>query len=335
MRKAGLFFLCLILLENLAAARIITNLEPRLNTLIAPYRSRAGVVFIDLKTGWTVSLNGSAEFPAASVAKVPVMVAAYHLADSGKIKLDSKIRFKESDKLPGSGVLQWMKPGKEYTLWNLIRLMIVLSDNSATKMVVEHIGLKPINEYVQSIGLGHTIILDPTMLVEPPSREVNLTSPADMAYLLQRIVKGVDISKSSREDMLKFMRNQKYRWGIWRGVKPGTVVADKTGNLEGILNDVGIVYTPQGDYILSVFTRDFNQKKQAREFINEVSRIVYEEYTGEKLARPAPVIKAVRVKKQITVIKKKLSRRPSLRSRPRKGRRGPVSYRKSRTYRRR
>jgi beta-lactamase class A len=231
------------------------------------------------------------------------------------LDLGGKIVFKESDKVGGSGVLQWMRPGKAYTLRNLCRLMIVLSDNTATRMLVDHIGQKRINNYLAGVGLPHTVVMDPTMLREPPASGINQTTPAEMAYLIVQIKEGHGFSKKSSAEMLSYMKNQRYRWGIWRGVAPGTMVADKTGNLERIFNDAGLVYTRSGNYVLSVFTQGL-KKRPARELINQISRIAYEEYTGEK------VIPAKKT------IKRKLSRRPSAKYRPPSGRRGAVSGRK-------
>lgn len=303
-------------------------LEQRIHNISATTEGKVGVTFFDLKTGWTMQVNGSQEFPAASVAKVPVMACAYHLYSLGTLDLNRKILFKESDKLGGSGVLQWMRGGKSYTLRNLIRMMIVLSDNTATKLVVDTIGLKAINDYMVSIGLANTIIKDPTMLVEPPAYNNNLTTPLDMARLLVKINGGQGFTQKAKLEMLSYMRNQRYRWGIWRGVPAGTKVADKTGNLEGILNDVGIVYAKSGNYILSVFTQGFKKQRTARLLINEISKAAYEEYTGQKVVQPKKQIKK-------RVIKRKSPRRPSWKLKRHSGRRGSVSGHKSRTYRQR
>jgi beta-lactamase class A len=320
-----------LLLAAWLAGTAGADLEKNLFRLASTTEGKVGIVFIDLKGTREVRVKGDDLFPAASVAKVPVMAAAYHLFDSGKLDLGQKILFIEGDKLGGSGVLQWMKGGQEYTLWNLIRLMIVLSDNTATKLVVDNVGLPAINDYLNGIGLKNTVIVDPTMLKEPPASDINRTTPLDLARLMVKIQKAEGFYPKSRKEMIAFMRNQRYRWGIWRGVPPGTVVANKTGNLEGVLNDVGIIYTKKGNYVLSIFTWGFKKQRQARLLINEISRVTYEEYTGEKVER---AMKAVKAKKQ-KVIKRKLRRRPSAKLRRRSGRRGSVSDHRSRTYRRR
>jgi len=298
------------------------GLEQRLSRLTATQEKRVGVTFVDLNSGWSFAINGSREFPAASVAKVPVMAAAYHLSDSGLLDLDKKVLFRESDKLEGAGVLRWLKGGREYSRWNLMRLMITLSDNTATRLVVNTVSLSSIEAYIKSIGLKQTRIIDPTMLVEPPNPNNNLTSPNDMARQMSLIYNRRGFSKQSAKQMIAWMNYQRYRWGIWRGVPPGTYVANKTGQLENILNDAGIIYTKKGNYILSIFTCGYEKQRDARLLINEISRIAYEEYTGTKIVARAKVTK------------RKLSRRPSVKYQRKSGRRGLASNHKSRTYRR-
>jgi beta-lactamase class A len=208
--------------------------------------------------------------------------------------------------------------------------MIVLSDNTATKLLVDCIGMPQINTYLKNAGIEDSAITDPTMLKEPPAFDNNRTTPLDMARLLKKIYHGEGFSLRGKKEMLSFMRQQRYRWGLWRGVPPGTVIADKTGNLEGILNDVGIVHTKQGNYILSVFTHGFKKQRDARRFINELSRAAYEEYTGEKVIQ-----KQAKSKKTKKITKRRLRHRPSVKYQRRSGHRGAASGHKSRTYRRR
>lgn len=272
---------CSLLANSLYAefsvARLF-QLSKKINPLVLPYGKKVGLCFIDLETNRELQINGYRKYPAASVAKMPVMATAFHLAESGKLNLDHTILFQEKDKLIGSGVLRWMKGGKKYSIRNLVRMMISLSDNTATKMVADKIGAANINSYIKKLGLQGTRIVDNTMLNEPSSEGVNLTTPQDMAYLCRMIQKTSYFNSKSTNQMLAFMKNQRYRWGICKGVPKGTEVANKTGNHNGVANDVGIVYTPYGNYVLSIFTYGF-AKKDARELINEISAAVYESYT--------------------------------------------------------
>jgi len=262
------------------------NLAAKLNRLASTSEARVGITFVDLKTGQKISINGSQPFPTASVIKVAVALAAFHFSDSGKLDLNQRVLFQESDKLGGAGVLRWMKAGREYSLWNLLRLMITLSDNTATRLAINAIGLENINAYIQQMGLKITIIKDSTMLVEPPDSHTNFSTPDEMAQILWMIYHHRGLSQKSSKQLIAWMNYQRYRWGIWRGLPPGTYVANKTGHLEGITNDAGIICTKKGNYILSIFTWGFKKTRTARRLINEISRVVYEDYTGEKVVRP-------------------------------------------------
>ena len=206
------------------------------------------------------------------------MAAAYHLAESGLVNLEKKIPLRKEDKLGGSGVLQYIKPNRYYTLRNLARLMIVLSDNTATRLLIRELSLPTINNYCQLIGLTSTEVVDETMLNEPPQKKLNYTTPYEMALFCAKLKGGLLANKKSTSEMLAYMKNQKYRWGIWKGLPRGVKVADKTGNIEGVLNDVGIVYSPAGNYSLAVFTQGFAKKREARKVINKISQLVYCSY---------------------------------------------------------
>ena len=276
MSKVILTLLLIACLSSSSQAKLtkvkLKAMSQKLQKLAAPYKNKIGIYFIDLMTGSKLQINGHKKFPAASTVKIGVMAAAYHMAESGKLNLDKRLILRNSDKLSGSGVLRWMKAGNVYSIRNLIRLMIVHSDNTATKMLIDHIGQDKINRYLKKIKLNDTRIVDRTMLNED---EVNLTSPENMARLCAEIKKQNFFSYKSAREMLSFMKRQKYRWGIWKGVPRGIQIANKTGNLDKVLNDVGIVYSPSGNYVISIFTYGFEKKSDARKLINRISEVVY------------------------------------------------------------
>ena len=325
MKKLVLISLALLLCGSVRAATLEADgLAARLTAICASHEAKVGVTFIDLRSGREFSINGDRPFMAASVAKVPVLLAAFHLADLGQFDLQQQLVFHEEDKLGGSGILQWMRGGTSYTRWNLARMMIVLSDNTATRLLVNDLSLEAVNDYLKNAGLKQTAIVDPTMLNEPPASDLNKTTPREMARLFAMISHQQGFSAQSKKEMISFLSNQRYRWGIWRGVPPGIKVADKTGNVDEVLNDAGIVYTKHGNYILSVFTNGFKKQRDARLLINQISRAAYEEFTGEKVYDR--IVKKV---KRLTA-KRRLSRRPFARYRRPKGRYGRLSDRRLR-----
>ncbi|MBI5399970.1 serine hydrolase [Candidatus Saganbacteria bacterium] len=289
-----------LLPEKLAA------IDRELRPFVESYYGRAGFCFLDLESSSEVSVYGHQIFPAASVAKVPVMVTAFHLADAGQLDLNQKIVLRKTDKQGGSGILRWLRSGRTYTIQNLIRMMIVISDNTATKMIVDQVGCARINGFVNTdLGLAQTQVVDPTMLNDPTGEVFNRTSPCDMARLAAMIEKGTHWQKSSRQQMLTYMKSQRYRWGLWRGVPAGIKIADKTGNLDNVFNDAGIIYSPAGRYALAIFTRDI-KSREAREIFRRVGTAVYETYTGQKVVQAKSKVK---VKKKIKYRKKHLKKR--------------------------
>ncbi|OGC05074.1 hypothetical protein A2276_03915 [candidate division WOR-1 bacterium RIFOXYA12_FULL_43_27] len=311
MLKRFFLFLLLFLFVSRCEAGL-PALQGKLLQLTAPHKGKIGIYFLDMNSTFEAQVYGFNAFPAASTIKLPIMAAAYHLKEQGKINLGKMVVLRQNDKLGGSGVLQWRKPGLSYSLLSLIGYMISFSDNTATKMVEDSVGLASINNYLSSIGMLKTRVTNPTMLSEPPDPNVNMTTPYEMAYLAAKIAKRSGFNDESASDMLYFMHNQRYKWGIWKGVPPGTYVANKTGNLSRILNDVGIVNTKSGAYVLSIFTWGFSSQHNARVLINNVSRVVYEEYTGEKVPEiKEPVKKKVvyKKKKKKKVYRKKIVKR--------------------------
>ncbi|MCX5749042.1 MAG: class A beta-lactamase-related serine hydrolase [Candidatus Saganbacteria bacterium] len=232
-----------------------------------------GVSFIDVNTKRAVSVNGSRPFPAASIIKLPVMACLFSMSDRKQINLGEHIYFSDEDKLPGAGILRWLQPNR-YTLWNYCRMMISLSDNTATRIIIGRIGRKAVNRYCRKTGLYKTYLLNANPLTEPPDRTVNITTPNDIAKLLLRIQKGAGFTSSSRKDMLSFMFSQKYRFGIPFVLPKGFKCANKTGNISNVLHDCAVVYAPRGKYVLCVFTKGFRHDRSARVVINKVSAAV-------------------------------------------------------------
>lgn len=234
-----------------------------------------GISFIDLKSGIHVGINNKYKFRAASVIKVPIMAAVYKMADENKLNLNTKLTYNACDKLKGSGILQWQKPGKSYTIRNLVGLMISYSDNIATKMLIDYLGLPEIKKQLASFEAHNTVVVDDTCLNEDPSPDMNLTTPDDISHLLKLIYGSNIFSKQSRHEMMSALLKQKYTFGIPRGVPKGIVVANKTGNIDFVLNDAGIVFSPNGEFILAIFTYGYPKKRDARVLINKITEIVY------------------------------------------------------------
>ena len=281
------------------------------------FEGRLGVAVKHLGTGEAASLNGDELFPTASVFKVPVIVELYRQVEAGAVSLDEKVALREEDKVPGSGILKELSPGLMVTLCDLVSLMMILSDNTATDLLVEKVGMENVNANLRRLGLEKTrvvadcrdILFDLIGLNDLPDEEKtvdlfrekargepiggswslgveenDVTTPNEMLRLMEMIVEGEAATQESCDAILETMgRCQTGGYRISKYLpKEKVEVANKTGSLPGVRNDVGVVtLIDSGDrYILSCFTKEAADDFEAEEAIAKVSKNVYDHFTS-------------------------------------------------------
>ncbi|MEK7298918.1 MAG: serine hydrolase [Candidatus Margulisiibacteriota bacterium] len=233
---------------------------------------KLSVCYIDLASGDYFGFHDGLKLNPASVIKVPVMAAAYYYVDRGQLSLDDRITLGAKDKLWGSGVLVYQKPGQSYTLRALIELMITQSDNTATRMVIRHIGIADINHAFSAMELTNTRLGTSNLL---QAQGLNYTTALDMSTLLARIAKEELISPAASKDMMGVLSRQKIRWGIPSGLPRSVAVANKTGSLTGIRSDCAVVMAAPQPYILTVMTQNMPNNQRAKQAVIEISEMAY------------------------------------------------------------
>lgn len=293
------------------------TLKGILEEAAAGFDGRLGVAVRHLGTGESASLNGDELFPTASVFKVPVIVELYRQVEVGAASLDEEVILGEGDKVPGSGILKELSPGLAVTLLDLASLMMILSDNTATDLTVEKVGLDNVNATLRRLGLERTkvvadcrdILFDLIGLDDIPDEEKtlglfeerarsaplegswslgvdenNVTTPSEMLRLLEMIVDGEAASRESCDAILKTMsRCQTGGYRISKYLPQDRIeFAHKTGSLPGVRNDAGVVtLRDNGErYILSCFTKEAADNFAAEEAIAKVSKGVYDHFTS-------------------------------------------------------
>jgi beta-lactamase class A len=276
------------------------------------FQGRLGVSVKHLGTGETTNLNGDVVFPTASVFKVPVIVEFYRRVERGRIDLEEQVLLKESDKVPGSGILKELSEGLPVSYRDLLSLMMIVSDNTATDLVVKKVGFDNINNTMDAFGLKETrvnkycrqILFDlvgvnnlkideMTIDVFEKAAEENdyvgswslgvvdndVTTPNEMLSLLELIVNGEAASSESCQAILDIM--SKCQTGTYRIPKylpqKKVLLQRKTGSLPGIRNDVGVITIKDAGerYLLTCFTMDAEDNYEAEEAIAKVSQAVY------------------------------------------------------------
>lgn len=213
-------------------------------------------------------------FPAASVIKLAIMGAVYRQAANGAVRLDEPVELLPEEIVDGSGVLQHLRPGLSLTLADAVELMIIVSDNTATNLVLRRIGTEAVNRTMDELGLTSTRSAGPIRQAnaDAPLTERSRTTPREIAVLLTRIAEGALVSREASAAMQRTLEHQVYGDMLPRflpvtyypdraGLEAEPVrVAHKTGSLSGVRNDAGIVtaLTTRGlrTMVVSVFTAD-------------------------------------------------------------------------------
>lgn len=247
-------------------------------SVIAPFEAcggRVGFYFKDLVTGEELASNAGMPLMAASVIKLPVMAEAFRQMEEGIVSADERFVIREEDKLPSCGALNELHDGVEVTFMDAVRLMIVLSDNTATNMVIKRIGADAVNRFIQGAGLRATRLNRLLFDEEASARGVeNTISAGDMGRLLELIFLGKAVSKAASREMLGILFDQKLNDKLPLPLPRETEVAHKTGEDDGITHDVGIVMGAH-PYIICCCANGVDEPTFDMA-IHKVSRAVYD-----------------------------------------------------------
>ena len=252
-----------------ALARLQANIERITRSVNAKW----GIYIKCIETSEEIAINADETMDTMSVIKIPLMIEVFRQIEAGKFALTDRVTLKEPERRAGTGVIRSLDAGASLTIKDLITLMIIVSDNSATDMLFEKVGgTEPVNKLMQSYGLNTIKATGPTdvwfkAIAAEPDRwkfhtqgktPFGLSSSRDMGKLLEKIYKGEAVSKKSDEQMLRIMRSQVYSSRLPKYVT-GFGVPHKTGDfLPYIGNDVGILDSANRHIVISVFTARHN-----------------------------------------------------------------------------
>lgn len=248
------------------------DLELALKSRIAQGPGKVFLAAKNLKTGKSIALQGNEPVRTASTIKLPILIELYAEAAEGKLKLDDEVPLRPNDIVSGSGVLHEFTPGARLKLRDVANLMIVVSDNSATNVLIERLTADAVNARLDTLGLPTTRLMrkvrgDGNNLSAPQGwskaglLEANKrfglgsSTPWDMVKLLEALDAGKLVNPEASKAMLAILKRQQDNGGILR--KSGSlVVANKTGALDHLRSDVGIVYSPAGPIAMAITVED-------------------------------------------------------------------------------
>jgi beta-lactamase class A len=238
------------------------SLEAKLQPLIKAHQGDVAIAVKHLDTGATFFHNAETPMPTASLIKLPVMIEVYHQVAEGKLKLTDPVTLRKDDKVPGSGILtEHFSDGLTIPLKDAVRLMIVFSDNTATNLVLDKIGLDATAKRMEAMGFPNTkihskVFKRETSIFPERSKEFGLgsTTATEMLGLLEKLHKGELVSADASKEMLAQLKKCDDKDKFTKLLPPGTVVAHKTGSVSDARTDAGIIHTKSGPVAVVVLT---------------------------------------------------------------------------------
>jgi len=267
-------------LASLASGQ--SSLQSQLDAIAARHHGKVALFAENLKTGQTVAIDPDAPVPTASVIKLTILLEAMDEVRDGHASLGEKVVLKKDDQVAGSGVLALMDAPLALTLKDALTLMIAVSDNTATNLMIDRFGLDKINVHTRALGLDGTYLYkkvfrpaQPPVPPDQPKFGLGKTTAREMAKVIERIglcrlgstphPAAASASDAARDAslcdaMLTMLRGQFYRDGIPRYIEgmdsstSGSAIANKTGAVDAARGDVGLVASKNGLIAISAFT---------------------------------------------------------------------------------
>jgi beta-lactamase class A len=204
---------------------------------------KAGFYYKNLVTDEKISFQEDMPLQAASVIKIPILIEAFTRLETGSVHKTDLFTISKEDKLPSCGALTYMHDGLQVTLEDLYTLMIILSDNTATNLLIKYLGMDQINSTMDKLGCKHVKLNRYLFDSEKAALGIeNYISVGDIAGLLEKMYRGELVSKEASAEMLRILKNQRLNGKIPFFIHGEVDIAHKTGEDDGITHDVGIVY---------------------------------------------------------------------------------------------
>lgn len=252
-------------------------LKVMIKDLIDNLNGEAGVVVKNTKTGEVIMFNEDMVFPSASIIKLPIIWELFKKIESKEIAIDNEIALQECNKVGGFGVLKELHDGLNLSIKDLATLMIILSDNIATNILIDLLGMENINQSSKDIGMKDTILQRKMMDGEAKKRGLdNFTSPIDVLSILDTFISSDELSNESRDKIIDILKRQQCNNKLPVLIDENVEFAHKTGDLPGVEHDAGILLLENTAIIVVVLTKNLKDNTEGIKFNNNIGKIVYD-----------------------------------------------------------
>jgi beta-lactamase class A len=240
------------------------TLDDRIKTTVAPFKGKVSLFAKNLDTGETYSLNGDDRVRTASTIKIAVMIEAFARVAEGKAKWTDEVVLTKERKVSGSGILNELSDNLHLTLRDAVNLMMILSDNTATNLVLDVLTTDAVNARMESLGFKQIKIMrkvgsggESQAGKDPENKKFGLgvTTPREMVQILEKLERGEIINKDVSQQMIDLMKREQARYAIGRDLWD-LPMASKYGALDRLRSAVGILYTKKGKIAMSISCDD-------------------------------------------------------------------------------
>lgn len=239
------------------------------------------VAFRDLTTDESFSIRGAQSVPSASTIKLVIMAELLARVQAGSMRLDDTVTITEQMHTGGDGILKELQPGHAFTLKEILTLMIIVSDNEATNILINLLGMESINARAKAMALSCAHLGRRMMDSEAKKQgRDNFICAEDMEHILTQIYRRQLIGEAESGLMLDILLRQQQSGRLQLYLPEEVAVAHKCGDLDFLENDGGIIFAPERPYVLVVLTSQMPSNKEGREVIGHISKLVYDYMTA-------------------------------------------------------
>jgi beta-lactamase class A len=274
------------------------TLQEGLKTRIGDFQGTVTLYARNLTTGTTVDIHGSEPVRTASTIKLPILCSIFDAVSRGKAKWDEPLTVTAAEKVNGSGVIGTeLSDGVQLPLRDVAHLMIVLSDNTATNMILERFGSDMVNAYLDRIGITSTRSMrkilgaaapNPSAAGKLPENQkygLGKSTPHDMVTILEKLEHGEIVSAEASKEILAVLKRCQDNTGMARRIT-GPAIAHKSGALDALRSDVGIVYTKSGPIAMAITVDgmpnpDWSPDNAGSLMVADLAKIIVEGLAGK------------------------------------------------------
>jgi beta-lactamase class A len=298
MQRTLLLFLLLCTCAHAETNNPNAQLEKQLRALIAKHDGKVGFYARNLRTNQQIAIGADEAVPTASTIKLLAFVEAFHEIKDGKKKLDDEITLRKEDQVLGSGVFQFFQTPLKITFEDALNMMMIQSDNTATNLVIDHLGRDNINKRGELLGLKSTYLYkkvyrpaDGPMPADQKKFGLGKTTAAEMGKLMEGIVNCELEDSTLCKKMVSIMKNQAWRGMIPRYIEPQldstegeSKIADKVGAIDASRSDVAAIWTDNGPIVISAYTYEnkdhsWTPDNRAELLIAKLAKVVYDAWS--------------------------------------------------------